>query len=105
MRGKSPSFLISAGPRSIRLVELLILCGISFPDPVDCIIAGPDTMSEKNVKNPSFVLQKPEVVSYEDRPVPELKNSNDVIVKVNYTGICGSDVSDPLLLVYLLNIS
>ncbi|KAF1988653.1 hypothetical protein K402DRAFT_411547 [Aulographum hederae CBS 113979] len=43
-------------------------------------------------KNPSFVLQKPLEIKYEDRPVPELKSPNDVLVRVQWTGICGSDV-------------
>ena len=36
---------------------------------------------------------KPEVsVSFEDRPVPKLENPFDVLLQVNYTGICGSDI-------------
>jgi D-xylulose reductase len=31
-------------------------------------------------------------VTYADRPVPELASPQDVLVAVNYTGICGSDV-------------
>ncbi len=46
------------------------------------------------VQNNSFVLKiKPEVsVSFEDRPVPKLENPFDVLLQVNYTGICGSDI-------------
>ncbi|KAL9088010.1 MAG: hypothetical protein Q9165_006351 [Trypethelium subeluteriae] len=43
-------------------------------------------------QNLSFVLQKPNEVKYEDRPIPEIKDPHDVIVNVKYTGICGSDV-------------
>jgi len=43
-------------------------------------------------ENPSFVLQEPKSVSFEERPVPELKNPNDVLIRVNVTGICGSDI-------------
>ena len=45
-------------------------------------------------QNNSFVLKiKPEVsVSFEDRPVPKLENPYDVLLQVNYTGICGSDI-------------
>ncbi|KAF1944657.1 hypothetical protein EJ02DRAFT_340559, partial [Clathrospora elynae] len=43
-------------------------------------------------KNPSFVLQAPNKVVYEDRPVPELSSPYDVIVRPRWTGICGSDV-------------
>ncbi|KAI9890622.1 MAG: hypothetical protein M1814_003820 [Vezdaea aestivalis] len=42
--------------------------------------------------NPSFILQEKGVVKYEDRPEPELKSDNDVIVEIKVTGICGSDV-------------
>ncbi|KAK4153334.1 chaperonin 10-like protein [Chaetomidium leptoderma] len=42
--------------------------------------------------NLSFVLNKPNDVTFEERPVPKLQNPHDVLVAVNYTGICGSDV-------------
>ncbi|KAF2017787.1 GroES-like protein [Aaosphaeria arxii CBS 175.79] len=45
-----------------------------------------------SLKNPSFVLQSKDHVSIEDRPVPELKNPYDVLIKPRWTGICGSDV-------------
>ncbi|KAI0053005.1 xylitol dehydrogenase [Auriscalpium vulgare] len=41
--------------------------------------------------NPSFVLQKIEDTSYEERPIPEI-GDDDVLVEVKKTGICGSDV-------------
>jgi D-xylulose reductase len=31
-------------------------------------------------------------VTFEEKPVPELKSDREVLVAVNYTGICGSDV-------------
>ncbi|KAK4241850.1 chaperonin 10-like protein [Achaetomium macrosporum] len=42
--------------------------------------------------NLSFVLNKPNDVTFEERPRPQLKSPHDVLVAVNYTGICGSDV-------------
>ncbi|KAH6853295.1 chaperonin 10-like protein [Chaetomium sp. MPI-CAGE-AT-0009] len=42
--------------------------------------------------NLSFILNKPNDVSFEERPVPKLQNEHDVLVAINYTGICGSDV-------------
>ncbi|AEO69938.1 uncharacterized protein THITE_2120696 [Thermothielavioides terrestris NRRL 8126] len=42
--------------------------------------------------NLSFVLNKPNDVTFEERPVPKLQSPHDVLVAVNYTGICGSDV-------------
>jgi len=44
------------------------------------------------LQNLSFVLKKPNEVSFEERPVPKLQSPHDVLVAVNYTGICGSDV-------------
>ncbi|KAF1353746.1 putative xylitol dehydrogenase [Delphinella strobiligena] len=45
-----------------------------------------------NYKNSSFVLNKPYDVTFEDRPVPEIKDPRSVLVNVKFTGICGSDV-------------
>ncbi|KAL2155239.1 hypothetical protein VTH82DRAFT_3915 [Thermothelomyces myriococcoides] len=42
--------------------------------------------------NLSFVLKKAQEVTFEERPAPKLQNPHDVLVAVNYTGICGSDV-------------
>ncbi|RYP56287.1 hypothetical protein DL771_012074 [Monosporascus sp. 5C6A] len=49
-------------------------------------------MDPKSASNLSFVLNKPNDVTFADRPVPELSDPHDVLVSVNYTGICGSDV-------------
>jgi len=38
------------------------------------------------------VLQKPLSVTFEDRPTPSLDSPYDVLLQVNYTGICGSDI-------------
>jgi D-xylulose reductase len=43
-------------------------------------------------QNPSFVLQAPDNIKYEDRPVPDLQSPYDVLIKPRWTGICGSDV-------------
>lgn len=43
-------------------------------------------------QNLSFVLNKPHDVTFAERPKPTLQSPHDVIVAVNYTGICGSDV-------------
>ncbi|KAK4135858.1 GroES-like protein [Trichocladium antarcticum] len=42
--------------------------------------------------NLSFVLNKPNDVSFEERPIPKLQSPHHVLVAINYTGICGSDV-------------
>src|SRR5450432_2023842 len=45
-------------------------------------------------QNLSFVLHSPYKVTFEQKPKPILSPSspNDVLLAVNYTGICGSDV-------------
>jgi len=43
-------------------------------------------------QNNSFILSGPKKIVYEDRPVPELKDPHDVLLQVNFTGICGSDI-------------
>ncbi|KAI1851210.1 hypothetical protein JX265_006168 [Neoarthrinium moseri] len=49
-------------------------------------------MDPNSASNLSFILDKPNSVSFADRPVPSIKSPHDVLVGVNYTGICGSDV-------------
>ncbi|KAI0008999.1 GroES-like protein [Xylariaceae sp. FL0662B] len=43
--------------------------------------------------NRAFVLQSIKKVSFEDRPVPKLRDEWDVRVHIEQTGICGSDVT------------
>ena len=40
----------------------------------------------------SFILNKPGDVTFAERPKPTLTSPHDVLVAINYTGICGSDV-------------
>ncbi|KFY63534.1 hypothetical protein V497_01984 [Pseudogymnoascus sp. VKM F-4516 (FW-969)] len=42
--------------------------------------------------NLSFILNSPLKVSYEERPIPTLTDPRSVLVAIEYTGICGSDV-------------
>ncbi|KAI1313976.1 GroES-like protein [Xylaria venustula] len=49
-------------------------------------------MDPKTASNLSFVLNKPHDVTFETRPPPKLQSDHDVLVAINYTGICGSDV-------------
>ena len=51
-----------------------------------------DRCTDRWSQNLSFILNKPHDVTYQDRPKPSLKSEHDVLVAVNYTGICGSDV-------------
>ncbi|KFY47063.1 hypothetical protein V494_00197 [Pseudogymnoascus sp. VKM F-4513 (FW-928)] len=51
---------------------------------------GPEALG---ANNPSFVLQKVQNVTFENRPVPSISpESSDVIIRIKQTGICGSDV-------------
>ncbi|KAM0485226.1 hypothetical protein ACHAPX_001210 [Trichoderma viride] len=50
------------------------------------------TINKDAISNLSFVLNKPGDVTFEERPKPTIADPNDVLVAVNYTGICGSDV-------------
>ena len=43
-------------------------------------------------KNLSFQLNRPNDVSFVDKPIPTIQSPHDVLVQINYTGICGSDV-------------
>ncbi|KAH9903831.1 GroES-like protein [Xylariomycetidae sp. FL2044] len=49
-------------------------------------------MDPKSASNLSFILNKPHDVAFSDKPVPNLHEPHDVLVAINYTGICGSDV-------------
>ena len=40
----------------------------------------------------AVVFKEPHVVAIEDRPIPTLKDSTDIIVKVEYTALCGSEL-------------
>ncbi|KAJ9605395.1 hypothetical protein H2200_010052 [Cladophialophora chaetospira] len=51
-----------------------------------------DRSTTKKQSNPSFVLQAPNKTEFEDRAIPRLEDSRSVLVQVQYTGICGSDV-------------
>ncbi|KAM0802216.1 putative alcohol dehydrogenase [Usnea florida] len=40
----------------------------------------------------AVVFKGPHVVAIEDRPIPKIKESTDIIVKVSYTALCGSEL-------------
>lgn len=46
-----------------------------------------------NTNNPSCLLYGPLDARFEDRPFPVIENPHDVVVRIAYTGVCGSDVS------------
>ncbi|KAE8356859.1 chaperonin 10-like protein [Aspergillus coremiiformis] len=43
-------------------------------------------------QNPSCLLYGPQDARFEDRPIPTLDHPDDVLVRIAYTGVCGSDV-------------
>ncbi|KAH3940800.1 hypothetical protein HBI70_188420 [Parastagonospora nodorum] len=49
-------------------------------------------VSIQDMKNPSIVLYGAKNAKLEERPVPELSDPNNVIVRIAYVGVCGSDV-------------
>lgn len=46
-------------------------------------------------EEPSCLLYGPFDARFIDRPSPVLNNLHDVIVRIAYTGVCGSEVSNP----------
>jgi D-xylulose reductase len=50
-------------------------------------------VSIEDMRNPSIVLYGAKNAKLEERPVPELSDPNNVIVRIAYVGVCGSDVS------------
>ncbi|KAF2681010.1 GroES-like protein [Lentithecium fluviatile CBS 122367] len=44
------------------------------------------------MQNPSIVLYGPGSAKLEDKPVPEIVDGHDVIVRIAFVGVCGSDV-------------
>jgi D-xylulose reductase len=49
------------------------------------------------MQNPSIVLYAAKSAKLEDKPLPELLDPHDVLVRIAYVGVCGSDVTYPLL--------
>jgi threonine dehydrogenase-like Zn-dependent dehydrogenase len=47
-----------------------------------------------NAENHSWLLYGPLDARFENRPFPVLNDPRDVVVRIVYTGICGSDVSN-----------
>ena len=45
----------------------------------------------------AVVFKGPHEVAIEDRPIPKIIDDTDIIVKVIYSALCGSEVRAPLL--------
>nr|POE52279.1 putative d-xylulose reductase a [Quercus suber] len=92
------------GTRSTSIPNALVLAGSNqTPPPTTTLMDGGKPLESEllpklintlslSPQNPSFVLQKPGSVVFEDRPIPTLTSDYDVLVEPKYTGICGSDV-------------
>jgi threonine dehydrogenase-like Zn-dependent dehydrogenase len=48
------------------------------------------------MQNPSIVLYGAKEAKLEDKEIPELIDPHDVLVRIAYVGVCGSDVSPGL---------
>jgi len=46
----------------------------------------------------AVVFKGPHKVAIEDRPIPKIQDSKDIIVKVEFTALCGRYISSLLLL-------
>ncbi|XP_014555468.1 hypothetical protein COCVIDRAFT_38824 [Bipolaris victoriae FI3] len=44
------------------------------------------------MQNPNIVLYAPHTAKIEDKPIPTLSSPHDVVIRINYIGVCGSDV-------------
>ncbi|PVH91753.1 GroES-like protein [Periconia macrospinosa] len=45
-----------------------------------------------SMQNPSIVLYGPGKAKVEDKPIPEITDGHDVIIRIGFVGVCGSDV-------------
>ncbi|GKZ21809.1 hypothetical protein AbraIFM66951_008727 [Aspergillus brasiliensis] len=44
------------------------------------------------MRNPGYFLHGPRVAKIEDQPIPELLDPHDVLIRIRFIGVCGSDV-------------
>jgi D-xylulose reductase len=47
------------------------------------------------MQNPSIVLYGAHNAKLEDKEIPPLLDPHDVLVRIAYIGVCGSDVTQP----------
>jgi hypothetical protein len=55
--------------------------------------------STPEMQNPSCLLYGPGDARFEDRPLPIIEDPYDVIIRIAYVGVCGSDVRISLALI------
>jgi len=46
-----------------------------------------------SLKNPSCFLYGPGVAKFEESPYPKIEDQCDVVLRIEYVGVCGSDVN------------
>ncbi|GFF48898.1 probable D-xylulose reductase A [Aspergillus udagawae] len=51
-----------------------------------------NSVSLSEMQNPSCFLYGPFDARFEDRPIPKIEDPSDVVIRIAYTGVCGSDV-------------
>ncbi|KAF9874314.1 alcohol dehydrogenase GroES-like domain-containing protein [Colletotrichum karsti] len=49
-------------------------------------------MATAEMQNPSWLLYGPKSAKLQDRPIPTISDDHEVIVRIKYVGVCGSDV-------------
>lgn len=52
-------------------------------------------------ENLSCMLAGAKDVQFVNRPVPQIEDPHDVLIKIAYTGVCGSDVSASTMCTYI----
>ncbi len=55
------------------------------------------------MQNPSCLLYGPGDARFEDQPMPQIEDPYDVIIRIAYVGVCGSDVGNPSQPMYTLS--
>ena len=45
------------------------------------------------IKNPAYFLHGPGIAKIDNTPYPTIEDPHDVIIRIAYLGVCGSDVS------------
>ena len=88
--------------RKVSLFTLYICCRTPACITTRIFPRNPRFNGERHSKmdNPSWLLYGAGQAKLEDRPLPKIKDEHDVIVKIAYVGVCGSDVSYLIAMIY-----
>jgi hypothetical protein len=77
--------LVSQRNKAANMGSLAVYLTLSPPQ-------RPNKLTTLQSENPSFVLREIGKADFEARPIPKLRDSWDVRVQIEQTGICGSDL-------------